>query len=275
MSDIRGHTDAPTQYTDRIAGYDQRLQDLERSHTHQPQTPVGAVVAWPGGTMPPLWVAADGSALSTTAYPDLFAAIGYTWGGSGGTFNLPDLRSATIVGAGQHPGLSNRPVASRGGAETVGLTAAQTGPHTHGVTGTTGNDSPNNTHTFTSDNNNVDHLHTVPAMTTAAESAHTHPNPQGVGTGGQSGVGPFTGYSGTTGAGSAHSHTTPATNTTGANLPHTHSGTTAGVSANHTHPISSGGTDAGGTAGTAHENMSPFVALTWIIKVMPSTSGVH
>lgn len=35
---------------------------------------------------------ANGASLSTALYPELFAEIGYTFGGSGGTFNLPDLR---------------------------------------------------------------------------------------------------------------------------------------------------------------------------------------
>lgn len=33
----------------------------------------------------------DGSSYSTTAYPALFAAIGYTYGGSGTSFNVPTL----------------------------------------------------------------------------------------------------------------------------------------------------------------------------------------
>jgi microcystin-dependent protein len=33
----------------------------------------------------------DGSSLSTTTYSRLFAEIGYIWGGSGASFNLPNL----------------------------------------------------------------------------------------------------------------------------------------------------------------------------------------
>jgi microcystin-dependent protein len=38
------------------------------------------------------WELCEGQSLDTAVYPDLFAVIGYTYGGSGSTFNLPDLR---------------------------------------------------------------------------------------------------------------------------------------------------------------------------------------
>lgn len=41
---------------------------------------------------------ANGASLSTALYPELFAEIGYTFGGSGGTFNLPDLRGEFLRG---------------------------------------------------------------------------------------------------------------------------------------------------------------------------------
>lgn len=39
----------------------------------------------------------DGSSLATTSYPDLFAIIGYTYGGSGGNFSLPDMSGVTTT----------------------------------------------------------------------------------------------------------------------------------------------------------------------------------
>jgi phage-related tail fiber protein len=38
------------------------------------------------------WLKANGASVSTTTYAALFANIAYTWGGSGGSFTLPDLR---------------------------------------------------------------------------------------------------------------------------------------------------------------------------------------
>ena len=45
--------------------------------------------------------------------------------------SIPDMRGRAIVGAGQAPGLTNKPIGTRGGAETHALTEAENGPHTH------------------------------------------------------------------------------------------------------------------------------------------------
>jgi hypothetical protein len=39
------------------------------------------------------WILANGASLSTSAYPELFAAIGYSYGGSGGSFNIPNMQN--------------------------------------------------------------------------------------------------------------------------------------------------------------------------------------
>lgn len=49
------------------------------------------------------WLICDGSSKSTTAYPDLFDVIGYNYGGSGGTFNVPNLINKTIYGTAADP----------------------------------------------------------------------------------------------------------------------------------------------------------------------------
>ena len=38
------------------------------------------------------WLLCDGSSYSTTDYPDLFAVIQYTYGGSGDNFNVPNYQ---------------------------------------------------------------------------------------------------------------------------------------------------------------------------------------
>jgi microcystin-dependent protein len=65
-----------------------------------PQEHPGTIKTFGGANLPPSYLECDGSSLSTTAYPKLFAAIGYTHGGSGATFNIPDLRGVFIRGAG-------------------------------------------------------------------------------------------------------------------------------------------------------------------------------
>jgi microcystin-dependent protein len=62
-------------------------------------TPAGVISAFGGTTPPTGWIACVGISLPTVGiYSNLFAAIGYTWGGSGASFNLPDLRGAFIRG---------------------------------------------------------------------------------------------------------------------------------------------------------------------------------
>jgi len=51
--------------------------------------------------MPAGWMACEGQLLSINPYQMLFALIGTSYGGDGRTnFALPDLRGATVVGAG-------------------------------------------------------------------------------------------------------------------------------------------------------------------------------
>lgn len=58
--------------------------------------PTGSVLTFAGSAAPTGWLVCDGASLSTTAYASLFAVIGYTFGGSGGSFNLPDLRGRFV-----------------------------------------------------------------------------------------------------------------------------------------------------------------------------------
>lgn len=62
--------------------------------------PVSTVVYFPRTTAPSGWLKANGAAISRTAYSDLFAVIGTTFGAGDGvtTFNLPDLRGEFVRG---------------------------------------------------------------------------------------------------------------------------------------------------------------------------------
>lgn len=62
--------------------------------------PAGVIFDWAGGTnYPSGYLPCDGSSITTNAYPSLFAAIGYNWGGSGANFALPDTRNRFAIGA--------------------------------------------------------------------------------------------------------------------------------------------------------------------------------
>ncbi|MGV0982616.1 MAG: phage tail protein [Polynucleobacter sp.] len=66
--------------------------------------PVGSMLPYAGAAAPNGWFLCDGTAKSRTTYAALFTAIGETWGvgDSSTTFNLPDLREASLVGAGTY-----------------------------------------------------------------------------------------------------------------------------------------------------------------------------
>lgn len=75
------------------------LDVFSRSETRQ-MAPAGQVAFFARNTAPTGWLKANGAAVSRTAYADLFAAIGTTFGAGDGfnTFNLPDLRAEFIRG---------------------------------------------------------------------------------------------------------------------------------------------------------------------------------
>jgi microcystin-dependent protein len=102
----------------------------------QPAPLPGVVEAHVGAAAPFSYLLADGSAVSRFIYSALFAAAGTTYGAGDGatTFNLPDIRSRSIVGAGAGAGLTNRAVNASGGEENHLLTAAESGlpQHNHG-----------------------------------------------------------------------------------------------------------------------------------------------
>lgn len=96
-------------------------------------TPVGAVLPYAGAAAPAGWLLCDGGAVSRTTYAALFGVVGTTFGAGDGasTFNLPDLRGRSALGAGAGPGLTSRTLAAKGGAETHVLATAEMPAHGH------------------------------------------------------------------------------------------------------------------------------------------------
>ena len=94
------------------------------------------------------WLPCDGSAVSRTTYANLYTVIGNTFGAGDGvsTFNVPDMRGRTVVGAGTGSGLTARTTGQSIGAETSvptgstdghALTVAELASHNHApLTGT-------------------------------------------------------------------------------------------------------------------------------------------
>jgi microcystin-dependent protein len=118
--------------------------------------PIGVVFPYAGTAAPNGWLVCDGSSRSTTTYAALFAVVGYSYGGSGGSFNLPDLRGRVVAGrdvdsggygnrlSATHFGQNSRSLGQTGGSEGQSLTTAQLAAHTHFVanTDTTSSASP-------------------------------------------------------------------------------------------------------------------------------------
>jgi microcystin-dependent protein len=92
--------------------------------------PAGIVMPFAGSTAPEGYLLCDGSAVSRSDYATLFGVIGTTYGAGDGstTFNVPDLSGRVVIGvSGSHA------LASTGGSETVTLSASELPAHSHEV----------------------------------------------------------------------------------------------------------------------------------------------
>lgn len=114
--------------------------------------PIGVMMPYTGTAAPASgqWALCNGVSLSTTAYPDAFAVLGYKYGGGGGSFSLPNTSGRFLVGA---SGVA--PFVALG--ETGGSADATVAAHVHGL----------NSHTHGMNS----HTHQLPD--------HTHDNNHG------------------------------------------------------------------------------------------------
>ena len=93
---------------------------------------VGEIRMFAGNFAPRGWAFCDGQLLAVSQNDALFSLLGTVYGGDGRTtFGLPDLQGRIPVHAGSGPGLSERRLGSKGGAENVTLTINQLPSHTH------------------------------------------------------------------------------------------------------------------------------------------------
>ena len=101
---------------------------------------VGEIRIFAGNFAPRSWAFCDGQLLAVSQNDALFSLFGTIYGGDGRTtFGLPDLRGRVPLHQGTGPGLSNRRLGSKAGAENVTLTTNQLASHGHGLTATTNN----------------------------------------------------------------------------------------------------------------------------------------
>ncbi len=90
---------------------------------------VGAVIPFTGQTLPDHFLECDGTVYSIVDYPELFAAIGNTYGGDGvTTFAVPNMSGRCSIGP-----TAGHVLGTTGGAETVALAATELPAHVHNV----------------------------------------------------------------------------------------------------------------------------------------------
>jgi len=138
----------------------------------------GIVVPWGSAVIPSGFLECNGASVSTSTYAALFAVIGYTYGGSGASFNLPDLTDRTIVNKS-----NTKSLAQTGGANTVTPTG--------NISGSTGS-------TTLTTNTIPSHAHSgANVMVSLCVATMNNANASGAGGG----------NTGSTGGGQSHDHT--------------------------------------------------------------------
>lgn len=93
------------------------------------------VTLFAGNFAPRSWAFCHGQLMPISSNSALFSLVGTIFGGDGrSSFGLPELRSRVPIGAGQGPGLGNRPLGHSFGTEFSTLNALNMPPHNHPVT---------------------------------------------------------------------------------------------------------------------------------------------
>jgi len=84
--------------TDKISSAALRIRTfkLDVRERINESNPIGIIREWFTESAPDGWMECDGSSLLVASYTDLFAIIGYRYGGSGANFNIPDLRGLLV-----------------------------------------------------------------------------------------------------------------------------------------------------------------------------------
>jgi hypothetical protein len=215
------------------------------------------------------FVQAAGAALVPTGIISLWygsiANIPSGWALCNGSNNTPDLRNRFVIGAhSDNSGVANTTVTGSStltGGSKDAIVVSHT--HTFSASATTSGQSAGHTHTFSGTTSamsaNASHSHT------ATDSGHTHTQNLGSGAS-QPGLTTSSspvGAQSTTGTGFANI----SVSSTNIDHTHTYSGTTSGVSGDHTHTLSvSGTTSSAGSDGT-NANLPPYYALAYIMKL--------
>jgi microcystin-dependent protein len=198
--------------------------------------PPGTVTQYAGAAAPTGYLLCQGQSLDTTNYGNLFNVIGYTYGGSGSNFLLPNLQNRVPVGKG--PDAEFDALGETGGAKTVTLTTANIAAHTH--SGTTAAETQNHTHSGSTGGISANHTHNLGFS--ISDIVYTW---------------------GVSGGGGAAFVAGGDRSTSTVSSDHSHSFTTGGRSATHNHTFT---TDNGTGTAAPVANLQPYIVLNYIIK---------
>jgi len=197
--------------------------------------PPGVISAYAGASAPTGYLMADGAEISRATYADLFAAIGTTFGVGDGatTFDLPDLRGRFPLG-----------LAAAGTGSTLGEIGGTLDPtidliHSHTVDAHTHDIAHGHADTIAyasggAHTHSIDHNHA--SVTSGAGTAHTHTTPNhthdisDTSNGPSSTSGPFSSAGATLVASSTHTHFVSDTSTS-------ENGGNTGAESTHTHSV--------------------------------------
>lgn len=117
LAEIQSNID--TAMAGQILGYTAGDIQVSGDVIGEQEVITGQILAYGGGSVPTGYLECDGTQYATTTYPDLFSVIGYTYGGSGANFNVPDFRGRSLLGEGTGGGLTARARGDTAGQEAI------------------------------------------------------------------------------------------------------------------------------------------------------------
>lgn len=205
---------------------------------------VGDIILYPSSDVPTDFLRCDGAVVSRTTYADLFAVIGETYGAGNGstTFALPDLTGRVGVGR-----ATSYALGASGGETSHTLSEGEMASHTHSF--------PSHTHTATSTFKTPSLSHTI-----SQQPAYSYTRLNSTANRGSAGIMVSSLYTGCSNASMTRSADVAIT-------AHAATNCTMGGSVTDCNAFN---TESNGS-GTAHNNMMPYLALTYIIRFAPDT----
>lgn len=185
---LEDHLEAVYSYLKDLAGL-VNAEITTASSRLQTASPSGVVSAYAGSAAPTGWLMCSGQLVGRVTYPDLFTAIGTSYGVGDGstTFGIPDLRGRVPVGRDATQTEFDL-LGESGGAKTHLIDTTEIPIHSHEVNLVTGEDNHNHNFSTRGDASTAVHSHnevntsstggtgkTANGTTTTSSDAHSHP----------------------------------------------------------------------------------------------------